>query len=100
MALKGPNLAQMAKYLSRDLESQKRPLFLTVLVTENRFCIKRPNIASKRPHLAHFGQNWVKIDPKWPKIDLAAVSSKKDHFSTQFKKLSKNITQKFQLPSI
>ena len=67
LALKGPNLAQMAKYMSKDLESQTRPLFHTVLVTEYRFGAQIPKFAFKSLNLPHFCQNWVKIDPKWPK---------------------------------
>ena len=64
LALKGPKLAQMAKYLFRGVVSQTRPFFHTVWGTEYEFCIKIPNIVSRGSILAHLGQIWVKFGPK------------------------------------
>ena len=54
LALKGSDLAQMAKYILRGLGSQTRPHFHTVMVTEYGLNIKIPNIAFRRSFLAHF----------------------------------------------
>ena len=96
LALKGPNLAQMAKYLLRGLESQTRPLFNTVLITEYGFNIKITNIVFRRSYLAHFGQNWVKIRSKSSQNGQKRIKRprepNKTTFPYSFWSLSMNLT--------
>ena len=71
LAFKGPNLALMAKYITRGVESQKRPLFQSVLGTEHEYYLKIPNFDSLESNLAVLDLNWAQIGPKlapnWPK---------------------------------
>ena len=64
LALKGPNLALMAKYITRGVESQKRPLFQSVLGTEHEYCLRIPNFDSLESNLAILDLNWAQIGPK------------------------------------
>ena len=94
MALKGPDLDQMAKTTLRGLEGQTRPLFHTVLGPECESHIKSPNLVLRGQDLAHIGQilgqNWSKR----AKSNRIAKNGKQDNFSTQSPTLSVNITLK------
>ena len=54
----------MAKYITRGVESQKRPLFQSVLGTEHEYYLKIPDFDSLESNLAVLDLNWAQIGPK------------------------------------
>ena len=92
LALKGPNLAQLAKTVLRGLEGQTRPFFHTELGPEYEFYTKDWNFECRKSNLAHFGQNWARNWSKMAKNVSKGLEDQKRHFSTQFSALSMNFT--------
>ena len=54
----------MAKTIYRDLESQSRLLFNTVLGSEYEFCVKVKDIVKRRSYMGQIVKNWSNLDLK------------------------------------